>query len=180
MPPLMARKALRADLAELRRRSTAGRLVQEALDRLPTPAPGPVEPAAAREADGLVWRLGALFRVVRWDWAEFRRAFVRGALLPWRPGSEVREDALALRVRSDHCPMLERGRADPRACQACQAFLARAVHLASGGEAGPVAFEACQARGDPFCSLLVPRREEVRTPMQLEAALARQWQEVAP
>lgn len=180
MPLILARRTFRADLAELRRRSAAGRLVQEALDRLPPPAPRPVEPAAAREADGLVWRLGSLFRVARWDWAEFRRALVRGALLPWRPGSEVREDALALRVRSDHCPMRGRAQADPRVCQGCQALLARAVHLASAGEAGPVAFEACQARGDAFCSMLVPRREGVRTPVQLEAALARQWQEVAP
>ena len=179
MPRAFARRVRLEDAQEERRRLVGGRMVAEALERLPPPAPEAVGPAACRAAEEVVWRLARMFRVARWDWAEFRRALVRGALRPWRPGTEVREDALAVRVRSDHCPFAEGAAADPRVCAACQAFLAHAVALAAGPEAGPVAFEELASRGDPACSLRVPRREDVRDALRREAALAERWKEVA-
>lgn len=176
MPSIVSRRLRLEDARELERASQAGRLLAAALARLPPAAHEAVEAAAAREADDFVWKLGDLYRVRRWDWAEFRRAYVRGALLAWRPGTELREDDLALRVRSER-PLAPEGIRSPEGCRAFLAFQAAVVRLATDGTAGPPVLEECLGRGDRACTLHIPRRAAHRDPVALEAALVRQVKE---
>lgn len=93
-----------------------------------------------------------------WDAEAFERAFVRGALEGWRPGSLVQRTPDALRIVSTTCPIAADVERDPRLCDACQAIQRHAAYLALIGQVKDVHVDRLMSRGESACELHVEFR----------------------
>lgn len=106
---------------------------------------------AARDvASTYLERLAEIYGVTSWDTANFRTAFVEGALARWRRGTLIAQTDEGVRLVAMECPLAARVAEDARVCQVCQAFQGSATRQALGSGTG-VRFEQLLARGDPSC-----------------------------
>lgn len=114
-----------------------------------------VDRLARMDAKEILATLAEIYDITWWDKESFERAFVRGALEGWRPGSLVQRTPGRLRVVSTTCPIAADVERDPRQCEACRAIQKHAAHLALIGQVSEVRVDRTMAKGESSCELNV-------------------------
>lgn len=147
---------------ELALREKAGRLYQEHLDRwmLESYANGaPRRPDAA--VPHFLQELARLYGVRHWTIETFERAFVRGAVLGWRPGTSTLRVDGGFRILSPSCPLGAVTEIDPSACGACRSFQDAVAREALAEQARFISYDELISEGDGVCEALIRVREPV-------------------
>lgn len=147
---------LRAVAGFMMNAQLAGRKIPEHIGDVPDRML--VDRLARESAKQLLAGLQEVYGVDWWDKASFERAFVRGALEGWRPGSLIQTSPGQLRVASTTCPIAAEVEKDPRLCQSCQALQKHAAYVALFGQVGDVTFERVMSKGSSACEFTLSYR----------------------
>lgn len=153
----------RPDAADLALRERAGRIYQTHLDRWMLAASH--EPALAHHlslqrgmAFAFLDELAPLYGVRSWTPDEFERAFLRGALAAWRPGTVLRATRDGWQTNGSMCPLGALTEIDFDACRQCRSFVDAVTRAALQDRASHVSFRSLLAAGEGSCESAIHLR----------------------